>query len=132
MLIQQTGDHNLVVGEKLTFYDIVPDSYGIGFGGGTLKISKKDSSTSFTYENSNAATSPITTAGSVVGTWQYATIPNYYSLYGNSLDNIYDQFTGRNRVIIDIQEDSPVMQLNGYKYTAYMDVQTTTSILDVK
>ena len=127
-----TGDHNLVVGEKLTFYDIVPDSYGIGFGGSTLKISKKDSSTSFTYENSNAATSPITTAGSVVGTWQYATIPNYYSLYGNSLDNIYDQFTGRNRVIIDIQEDSPVMQLNGYKYTAYMDVQTTTSILDVK
>ena len=130
--LNTTGNHNLVVGEELTFYDIQPDSYGIGFGGATLKISKRDSDTSFTYENSNAVTSPITTAGTVAGTWQYSSIPNYYSLYGSSPDTIYDQFVGRNKVVIDIQDDSPVMQLNEYQYLAYVDVKTDTFILDVK
>ena len=127
-----TGNHNLVVGEKLTFYDIQPDSYGIGFGGGTLKISKRDSDTSFTYENAYAVTTPITTAGTVAGTWEYASIPNYYSLYGGSPDSIYDQFVGRNKIVIDIQDDSAVLQLNEYKYLAYVDVKTDTFILDVK
>ena len=130
--LNTTGNHNLVVGEVLTFYDIQPSSYGVGFGGGTLKISKRDSDTSFTYENAYAVTSPITTAGTVAGTWQYSSIPNYYSLYGSSPDTIYDQFVGRNKVVIDIQDDSPVMQLNQYQYLAYVDVKTDTFILDVK
>jgi hypothetical protein len=130
--LNTTGNHNLVVGEALTFYNIQPSSYGEGFGGATLKISKRDSDTSFTYENANAVTSPITTAGTVAGTWQYSSIPNYYSLYGSSPDTIYDQFVGRNKVVIDIQDDSPVMQLNQYQYLAYVDVKTDTFILDIK
>ena len=127
-----TGNHNLVVGETLTFYDIQPSSYGIGFAGSILKISKRDSDTSFTYENANAATNPISTPGTVVGTWEYASIPNYYSLYGGSPDSIYDQFVGRNKVVIDIQDDSAVLQLNQYQYLAYVDVKADTFILDVK
>jgi hypothetical protein len=127
-----TGDHNLVVGEKLTFYDIQPSDYGSGFGGSALKISRVNTSSSFTYENSNAPTTAITTAGTVVGTWEYATIPNYYALYGSSPDSIYDQFTGRNKIIIDTQIDSPVMQLNEYEYLAYMDIETNTFILDIR
>lgn len=130
--LSTTGNHNLVVGETLTFYGIQPDSYGIGFGGGILKISKRDSDTSFIYENTYAPTSPITTAGTVAGTWEYSSIPNYYSLYGSSPDSIYDQFVGRNKVVIDIQDDSAVLQLNEYKYLAYVEVKTDTFILDVK
>jgi len=127
-----TGNHNLVVGETLTFYGIQPSSYGQGFGGAALKISKRDTDTSFTYENSNAVTNPINVAGTVAGTWQYATIPNYYALYGSSPDNIYNQFTGRNKIVIDIENDSKTMQLNDYEYSAYIDVQTDTFTLDVK
>lgn len=127
-----TGNHNLVVGERLTFYDIQPSDYGVGFAGRDLKISVINTTSSFTYENSNAPTSAITTAGSVVGTWEYARIPNYYALYGGSPDSIYDQFTGRNKIVVDTYSDSPVMQLNQYQYLAYMDIETKTFILDIK
>lgn len=130
--LNTTGDHNLVVGERLTFYGIIPDGYGIGFGGRSLKISKVDSNTSFTYENSNAPTTAITTAGTVAGTWEYATIPNYYSLYGTLPDTIYEQFVGKNRIAIDTYDDSLSLTLNQYKYSSYMDVKIDSFTLELK
>ncbi len=127
-----TGDHNLVVGERLTFYGIQPSNYGEGFGGGILKISVVNTSSSFTYENSYAPTTPITTAGTVVGTWEYARIPNYYAIYGSSPDSIYDQFTGRNKIIIDVDDTSSSLQLSQYQYLSYIDVNIDTFTLDIK
>jgi hypothetical protein len=137
--ISTTVPHNLVVGEKIQILGVEPINYRnewLDISTGTLydvelSVSAVPSSTSFTYENSLTSAAPITTAGTVVGTWQYASIPNYYRINSNNIKSIYKIHLGTFKTVIDTDEESKKLMLSGYQYSAYTDVKINTITLDV-
>lgn len=127
--LNTTGNHNLVVGEIINIAGIVPTSYQNN--GGLLVVQSIPSPTSFTYQNSLASTSPITTAGTVVGTWQYSSIPNYYQISSNNIKNIYKIYLGTYKNVIDATSDSKRLMFNGYQYIVYSDIEIKTTTLSI-
>jgi len=127
--LSTTGNHNLVIGEPITISGVQPDTYRNN--GQDLWVSDISSGTSFTYQNRLADTTPITTAGAVVGTWQYSSIPDYYRINSNNIKNIYKIYLGTYKSVIDTDTDSQKLMFNKYQYSAYTDVKVNTIILDI-
>jgi len=65
--------------------------------------------------------------------WTYSELYNYYKIYQNDLKNIYQIYTGTNKILIDTSEDSSPKKLmfNGYEYVGYMDIEKNTIVLDI-
>jgi hypothetical protein len=127
--LSTTGNHNLVIGEPITISAVQPDTYRNN--GQDLWVSDIPSGTSFTYQNRLADTTSITTAGTVVGTWQYSSIPDYYRINSNNIKNIYKIYLGTYKNVIDTDTDSQKLMFNKYQYSAYTDVKVNTIILDI-
>jgi hypothetical protein len=128
--LSTTGAHNLTVGEVFSNNGLVPTTYNNT--GYVTTVYAIPSSTSFSYVNPSLfAGGAITTAGTVLGTWQYASIPNYYSIYSNNLKNIYNIYLGTNKNVIDTYSDSKKILFSNYEYPAYMDAQINTITLDI-
>lgn len=126
--VNTTGSHNLVVGEPLTISGLVPIEYNNNSYSYTVYATP--SSTSFSYID-RYASGAITTAGTVLGTWQYISIPNYYQLYSNNIKTIYNIYLGTNKNIIDTSTNSIKFGISNYEYPAYMDAQITTTTFDI-
>ena len=129
--LNTTGNHNLALGEIIDVRDVLPDQFRTQFFGQSVVTAKTD--TSFTYVKSSAVSyaTPITTAGVVLGAWDYASIPNYYGIYGNNLKEIYKTYTGTNKSIFDFEYSRQGFKLGGYEYLAYLDVKINETLLDI-
>jgi hypothetical protein len=129
--LNTTGNHNLALGEIVDVRDVLPDQFRTQFFGQSVVTAKTD--TSFTYVKASATSyaTPITTAGIVLGAWDYASIPNYYGIYGNNLKEIYKTYTGTNKSIFDFDYSRQGFKLGGYEYLAYLDVKINETLLDI-
>lgn len=130
--LSTTGNHNLALGEAISVEGTLPSQYNTIYFGQSV-VTAIPSTTSFTYVKASAVGygTSITTAGTVMGAWNYASIPNYYGLYGTNLKNIYKTYTGTNKIISDISDSGHAFTLSGYEYPAYLDVTFTETVLDL-
>jgi len=68
-----------------------------------------------------------------LSTWTYSTVFNYYKTYQNDLKDIYEIYTGTNKIIADTYQaiGGKKLMFNGYEYIGYMDIQRNTIVLDI-
>ena len=70
---------------------------------------------------------------SALTTWKHSEVFDYYKIYQNDLKNIYQIYTGTNKILVDTYQPATGKKLmfNSYEYIGYMDIERNTVTLDI-
>lgn len=126
-----TNSHRLFLSEKVAIRNLVPTEYNTTTDSYVTAI---PSTTSFKYlaTSITAPSGAITTAGVVLGTWEYSSIPNYFEIYSNNIKTIYEILTGTNKITFDSDNENQSFRLRKYEYLGYLNITFYEIPLDVR
>lgn len=70
---------------------------------------------------------------SALTTWKHSEIFDYYKIYQNDLKNIYQIYTGTNKIVIDTYQPitGKKLMFDSYEYIGYMDIEKNIITLDI-
>jgi hypothetical protein len=67
-----------------------------------------------------------------LGTWKYSSVADYYKVYDNGMKEIYQTYTGTNKISIDTSSNSRSFQFKNYQYIGYMDIEKNIINIDIR
>jgi hypothetical protein len=67
-----------------------------------------------------------------LGTWRYSSIADYYKVYDNGMKEIYQTYTGTNKISVDTSSNDRSFQFKNYQYIGYMDIEKNIINIDIR
>jgi hypothetical protein len=67
-----------------------------------------------------------------LGTWRYSSVADYYKVYDNGMKEIYQTYTGTNKISVDTSSNDRSFQFKNYQYIGYMDIEKNIINIDIR